>query len=536
MSADFHAGRAVAGACRAPLVAMDFDPLGNVQACCANALFPLGNVNEQTLREIWEGARANLLRDALAAGDLGLGCGVCRHRLDGTGGGVPLDYYEQFPVHDEVPAWPQLLAFSLHNTCNLACVMCGADASSRIRTQRDGLAPLPHSYGDPFFEQLGPFLEHCSHLDFVGGEPFLVREHIRVWELLASIRRDVPVSVTTNATVWNARVEWVLDTFATNVCVSIDAVDPDVFEAQRVGAVHAEVFDNLHRFHAYTRTRGTALTLSFSLTRHNWHELGAVLGLAEQLEAGINVQTVMEPDHGLQRAPTAELAAAVDDLRRQGESLRPTLTTTGSTWDREIRRLEVELDRRRERRPRNRIMEPPAPDHRDHAVAFARATSTPRSQRAAALARAIAGLRRWSPDGSVARFDLDRSGAITSITTDGGDPFASIGVRCDALPGHPLSELIAMVEAELGAQLWIAEEAAEPDRREQTLWFGRDVRDKAGLIVRWTTIATGRGRHTIVCATDDRFVPRPSTGETRVRLTERRRRATATAPSEEART
>ena len=160
--------------CRAPWVVMDFDPLGNVQACCANALYPLGNVADADLREIWDGARATSLRRALRRHDLNLGCGICRYRLSEAGGAVPRDYYEQFPVDgdllldDEVPAWPQLLAFSLHNTCNLACVMCGGDASSSIRTQRNGLPPLPHVYGDAFFDQLSPFLDHCSAIDFVG--------------------------------------------------------------------------------------------------------------------------------------------------------------------------------------------------------------------------------------------------------------------------------------------------------------------------------------------------------------------------------
>ena len=121
---------------------------------------------EYVREPIWEGPRARSLRAALARGDLGYGCSVCRHRLEHSAGGMPIDLYDLYPLADPAvtPEWPALLSFSLHNTCNLACIMCGGDASSKIRTQRDGLPGLPHAYGDAFFEQiangLGQFAPH----------------------------------------------------------------------------------------------------------------------------------------------------------------------------------------------------------------------------------------------------------------------------------------------------------------------------------------------------------------------------------------
>ncbi|MFM7068436.1 MAG: SPASM domain-containing protein, partial [Actinomycetes bacterium] len=163
--------------CGAPFVAMEFDPFGDVQVCCANSLYPIGNVAESSLHEIWHGPRARAIRAALTDGDMSLGCSVCRYRLTFGHGDLARDYYDNFPLpeldSDGQPAWPHSLQFSLHNTCNLECVMCGADRSSKIRTRRSGLEPLPHAYGDAFFEQVVPFLEHAAIVDFSGGEPFL---------------------------------------------------------------------------------------------------------------------------------------------------------------------------------------------------------------------------------------------------------------------------------------------------------------------------------------------------------------------------
>ena len=62
---ELHEPEAFAPLCTAPYLVMDFDPAGNVQACCVNAMYPLGNVTRSSIREIWEGERARKLRRAI---------------------------------------------------------------------------------------------------------------------------------------------------------------------------------------------------------------------------------------------------------------------------------------------------------------------------------------------------------------------------------------------------------------------------------------------------------------------------------------
>ena len=92
---------------------MEFDQFGDVQACCANALYPLGNVRDLTLEQIWHGERAAALRAALRRHDYSFGCTVCRHRLQYGYGELPRDYYDNFPMSSLDPAWPYSLQFSL---------------------------------------------------------------------------------------------------------------------------------------------------------------------------------------------------------------------------------------------------------------------------------------------------------------------------------------------------------------------------------------------------------------------------------------
>lgn len=504
--------------CNAPFVALDFDPFGNVQACCANALYPLGDVVESDLRSIWSGARADGLRRAIEQGDLSFGCTVCRYRLDFAAGDVPRDYYDQFAVGAGVPEWPQLLSFSLHNTCNLECIMCGGDASSRIRTRRDGAAPLPHVYGDDFFAQLEPFLEHCTAVDMVGGEPFLVREHRRVWDLLVESGNRPKMSVTTNGTVWNDTVEKVLDTFDTTVCVSFDGMSAATFERVRVGASFPEVMTNLERFRSYARGRGTGVHLSFSLVRQNWFELGSVLRFADDGGMEVTVQTVIEPEFGVQRLPTDELRTVVESLELESVELLSELTINRGVFLAQLGRLQAELRERGDGRPRPVLMEPPSDDNANaervattlRAVGHARGgpLSARWRRHNEVAARAASNLRSWGGGRESGRLVIGSDGAIVhadlrGVLPEGSPPPDVIGCS--------VADLLAVIADSVGGELWIGEESSDDDRTMLTLWFGPRSRDKQGLVQRWIAWADG---DTVVVrlSSDFRMMPRSSDG------------------------
>lgn len=484
--------------CVAPFVAMEFDPFGDVLACCANTLFPLGNVTRSSLREIWDGPRAQALRAAVTAGDLSLGCSVCRHRLAHGHGELARDYYDSFPVSFDETEWPYSLQFSLHNTCNLECVMCGADRSSRIRTRRSHLAPLPHAYDEGFFRQLEPFLEHCGAVDFSGGEPFLVREHHQVWDMVIAMERRPLCSLTTNGTVWNERVEHVLGALDTHISVSVDGMTPETFEAIRVGADFHGVMANVDRFLAYTRERGTVLTLSWSLVRRNWFELGAAMRFAEERGVVLKVQTVIEPEFGLQRLPTDELRVVVDALEAEGRTLVPDLQLNRSMWEREVGRLRTELEQRQLPGVRPLCMEPASPDNAEHITRLVLQElrpAAPSEERAAAIeVRGRADLARWTSAAEVGVVDLDRDGNVTAAALGGSVPLQH---PAREWTGSSLTDVLRAMETG-DRHLWIGEEAVEPDRVVHMLWVGEAVRDKIGLVTRMVTFRTPRGLRVLV--------------------------------------
>lgn len=531
MSRNGGASGAPRPVCVAPLVAMVFDAYGNVQACCANALYPLGNVTRASLTDIWTGERAEVMRAALAEGDWSYGCGVCRFRAERSAVGMPLDAYDLYPLEStaSTPEWPALLSFSLHNTCNLECIMCGGDSSSKIRTRRDGLPGLPHVYGEAFFEQLGAFVEHCTNVDFVGGEPFLVREHDRVWEMLIDSGRDIAVSVTTNGTTWNDKVERWLGSLDTTVFLSIDGVTRATFEQVRQGASFDQVMEHLERFRSYTQERGTQLILNWSLVRQNWHELAAMIEWAEERGLPVHVQTVIEPEFGVQRLPTEELRHVVRTMEAQSESLLPGLVINRDVWTGEVARLQLELESRARGDRFLMTMEPPSPGNVAHVVDVVRtgpsagATGRPRfaalgslgakGRQRAAVETAREELHRWSFGGPVGRIRLDASLGITSADVGGVLP---LGSAATSVVPADLAGLLSEWEQRLGGAMWVAEEFVEEDRVLHSLFFGPATRDKRGVVVRMISIPVRGGFEVLVAS--DLSLLRPPTGPSDVQV------------------
>lgn len=328
-------------ACRAPSVSLFFDTLGQVRACCVNHTFALGHVGRQSLAEIWRGPAAAELRRALAAHDYSRGCDFCRWQVvDGRADSAHARKYDAFPLADDGELWPRNMEFNLANTCNLECPMCDGELSSAIRARRDRLPPLPKVYDERFFADLRGFLPHLERAQFLGGEPFLVREHYRVWDLLIADGLAPACEITTNGTQFHAEVERVLTHLPVSINISLDGITPETVAALRKNASLEQILGNFRRFHALCRERGTGIGFNFSLMRQNVDEFGRFLLFADEWQCPVALCTVVHPTRfSLYTLPAEELAAVVAKLEEEGRRLRPQLTLNGPVWDDALARL-----------------------------------------------------------------------------------------------------------------------------------------------------------------------------------------------------
>lgn len=333
--------------CYAPFVSLYFNTLGDVLACCKNQTFVLGNVSQQSLDDIWGGGKINTLRKALANYKFGAGCEFCEWQI--TGGDYRGAYpwiFEELPVKSMEPEWPAMIEFAGSNTCNFECVMCSGVLSSSIRA-REGLPPIAKVYSDQFFKDLRKFLPHLRRAKFLGGEPFLAHECFRIWDMMIEDGLNIPCHVTTNGSQYNAKVERVLEALPISLSISIDGATKGTFERIRVNSNYDEVVENVHRFKAYTKRRGTYLGLSHCLMRENWHEFGDFLLFAEELGCEAFVNTVIDPpERSLYTLPPEKLACIADEMEKHGDSLGRKLRLNRHVWEDNVRKLRSNANER----------------------------------------------------------------------------------------------------------------------------------------------------------------------------------------------
>lgn len=331
--------------CNAPFSSMYLDPLGVARACCHNRMHVLGDVREQTLSEIWRGEATQRLRDRLVEHDLGLGCEECAVALrNGDDATVLLHSFDPVPAPEPRPAWPIQLELSLSNACNLQCAMCNGDLSSSIRIHREHRPALPKVYGERFFAELQELLPTLQRIVFMGGEPFLASESLRVMDLLVDGGHRPATVVITNGTHWNDRIERIVRTLPIHVSVSVDGVSAELVEAIRVGVDHAALVANIVRFREVARSQGNGMQLTSCLMVETWSELGALCGWADELDVELNVKRVLYPTRSsIYHLPTEELRTVVQALEAEDVARRPQLRRNRSVWIDELTSLQRAL-------------------------------------------------------------------------------------------------------------------------------------------------------------------------------------------------
>ena len=315
-----------------------------VNVCCVNSDVPLGSIADSSFREIWDGPVTAQLREAMNRSDYSLGCQACGDLADlGLRSASLAENYDCME-RSEGLHWPRAIEFALSNTCNLQCVQCTGELSSSIRAQREHRHALPAAYGDEFFEEMRDFIPHLRSASFIGGEPFLMRECRRIWDLMIELDARPDVWVTTNGTVWNDRVERYLHTLQMGVSLSIDGVEPATIASIRVGADPEELLANRDRFLAATQSYGRDMKLNYCIMPQNWREFMPFLLDAECLGADVYAARVHAPaQHSLFHLPVKELQNVFGTMAEQGDDSAGRLVRNRGTWDDMLAQLSSQL-------------------------------------------------------------------------------------------------------------------------------------------------------------------------------------------------
>ncbi len=312
--------------CHAPFTTLDCSPSGVITPCNHFGKQLAVAHEDLSILDLWRGSVMQQLREQMLA--YRLDPDVCRHcvrHIDAgqCGQAFSVAQFDERPAKAAVPRYPTRMIFRLTNECNLACLMCDGETSSRIRREFDKLPPVKPRYGERFFRDVEEILPHLEHVEFYGGEPFLVDEHLQILDLIEKTRARCSIYVNTNGTVLTSRVKRYLDTLNfTCIAVSMDALSPAVHEKVRYG-LRSRVFQQNLAYYLDLRKR-KPLYLMLNVTEHrkNWFELPEVFRFAAQQELPVHINTCIHPANvALYTLPNDQLQYVLDYSLRARDRL-----------------------------------------------------------------------------------------------------------------------------------------------------------------------------------------------------------------------
>jgi len=291
--------------CKAPFNSMYFNVYGQCAPCWLT-LTDSDTYPEKSVREIWFGDKFNQLRKAIHEKNLDLKCQTCKKNIQQGNHISVLSRLYDYPY--ALAEYPAVMEFELSNRCNLECVMCKGDLSSTIRKNRDQLKPLPMRYDQTFVDQLEEFIPHLKEAKFLGGEPFLIEIYYSIWKKIAKLNPSLKITITTNGSVYNKRVESILSRLDCHLILSLDSIKKDTYENIRINGNLERVLYHFEHFRKYTSKRNNYLGISVNPLRKNWQELADFVNFCNDKDASIWFNTVIYPhDEALWTLPADDL-------------------------------------------------------------------------------------------------------------------------------------------------------------------------------------------------------------------------------------
>ncbi|MBL4708650.1 MAG: twitch domain-containing radical SAM protein [Flavobacteriales bacterium] len=204
--------------CMMPWVHFHVAQNGNVIPCCQappHKVHRFGNINEQSISEIWKGEAIQTFRKKMLEGEKDVRCKQCYIKEEQ--GWKSLRQITNHKFKEERKAAEELgvnanepvyfdLRFS--NACNLKCRICGPWASSQwfkdavalgMRQKGEKAITLAIKNEADFFKELSPLLSTAKEFYFAGGEPLMMEQHYQLLDaLIACGNTDVQLTYNTN--------------------------------------------------------------------------------------------------------------------------------------------------------------------------------------------------------------------------------------------------------------------------------------------------------------------------------------------------
>lgn len=199
------------------------------------------------------------------------------------------------------------LDIKFSNVCNLRCVICGPYNSSQwyndwkmLKGREFDNTLYKWINDDEIVSDLMDTALSCRIIEFYGGEPLLIRQHVELLRRCVESKRscDQEIRLNTNGTVDITDEHINLYSRFSKVTInwSIDAADVTAFEYQRYPADHSTVMDNMRRF-MRAAPANIHCNITCTVSAMNVLYLDGMMDLARELGvAGLHLNVLTDPN------------------------------------------------------------------------------------------------------------------------------------------------------------------------------------------------------------------------------------------------
>jgi len=255
-------------ACILPWIHLHTWPNGTVYQCCYNGMENvIGNLNTNTLEEIWNNDHMRKLRRTMLAGKQHPSCAKCYEQEKFGGTSFRQNSNVKFIHHANrlkkthkngtvsdmnFVYWD----FRFSNLCNMKCRMCGDTLSSLWgeenikrsgKTSWNNNTPVLNIVGQNNYKYIDKFINYVEEIYFAGGEPLLMKEHYYILEKLIKLgKTDVKLSYSSNMSKLKNCMDLWKHFKKIHIMASIDAIGPRA-EYIRKGTNWDIIVDNLKK-------------------------------------------------------------------------------------------------------------------------------------------------------------------------------------------------------------------------------------------------------------------------------------------------
>ena len=298
--------------CTRPFEFFETHDNGNVGFCCPSWInnYHIGNINENSVEEVWNGEPAQELRRSILDGSFKY-CdkNVCPHLRSKTHCVQTLHQIEQVTergwdlVADDIrnnktvlDHKPLLLHFGYDRSCQLACPSCRLEVIMENGKKKEYILGLQDKLRKEAFEDAKTFTITGS------GDPF-ASPVFR--ELLMTLQEhEAPnleyIQLLTNGllidTYWDKISDFARDKIK-HISISIDASSEDTYKKVRKGGSWDRLIENLE-FTKKLRNEGQIISFntSFVVQSDNVEEMVSFVDLCEKYDVGLVQFQTYEPD------------------------------------------------------------------------------------------------------------------------------------------------------------------------------------------------------------------------------------------------